>query len=54
MQQLDEKDQKILASALANPEWTVSGLARELTKRGLPISEKPITTHKTGRCSCAR
>lgn len=49
---LDAKDQEILKKALGNSDWTTSALSRELTKRGFAISEKPITTHRAGRCSC--
>jgi hypothetical protein len=52
LQGLNEKDQKILLEAIANTQWTVSGLAKELTARGLAISEKPINAHRQGRCSC--
>ena len=51
---LDAKDQEILKKALANPEWTHSGLARELTDRGLAISDQALRVHRLGRCTCAR
>ena len=53
LESLDSKDQSILVSALANDDWTAAALARELTTRGLAISEKPIMNHKRKRCSCA-
>jgi hypothetical protein len=54
LESLDSKDQSILVDALANEDWTAASLARELTTRGLAISEKPIMNHKRKRCSCAR
>jgi hypothetical protein len=53
LESLDQKDQAILADALANDEWTAAALARELTARGIAVSEKPIMNHKRKRCSCA-
>lgn len=52
METLNTKDQEILKNALQNPEWTTSALSKELTKRGFKISDKPIMTHRAGRCSC--
>lgn len=51
---IEPKDQEMLKQALANPLWTHSGLARELTDRGLPISDQALRTHRLGRCTCAR
>jgi hypothetical protein len=52
LQGLEKKDQEILIKALANPLWTHSALSRELKTKGIIISEKPITVHRAGRCSC--
>lgn len=53
-QQLDSLDQDILDKALGNPEvWGNTMLARELSKRGLMISEKAIRKHRAALCSCA-
>lgn len=49
---LDKKDQDILVDAIANPEWTAKGLARQLTARGLTISDHPILKHRKKECSC--
>ena len=49
---LDKKDQEILVGAIANPEWTAKGLARELTARGLAISDHPLLRHRKKECSC--
>lgn len=52
MNKLDEKDQLIFAHALAEPEWPAKALARELSSRGLSISDTPILKHRKGECSC--
>lgn len=53
MAQLDEKDQKILESALRDHDtWPTKTLSRELSARGLRISDTPITKHRNGGCSC--
>jgi hypothetical protein len=54
LESLDQKDQAILADALANEEWTAPALARELTSRGIAVSEKPIVLHRRKECSCSR
>jgi hypothetical protein len=54
LESLDPKDQAIFVAALANEEWTAGALSRELTARGIAVSEKPIMAHKRKRCSCAR
>jgi hypothetical protein len=54
LESLDSKDREILILALADNQWTAAGLARELTKRGIPISERPVMAHKRKGCSCAR
>jgi len=54
LESLDAKDKEILIQALADNQWTANALARELTNRGIPISEKPVMTHKRKGCSCAR
>jgi hypothetical protein len=53
LKKLDQADQNILLDALANEEaWGNTALAKALTDRGLPISEKPIRKHRGGYCSC--
>jgi len=54
LETLDTKDQAILVAAIANQEWTSTALARQLTARGITISEKPIVAHRRKVCSCAR
>jgi FixJ family two-component response regulator len=54
LESLEPKDQEILKNALANLAWTSVALARELTARGISVSEKTISWHRKGGCSCAR
>jgi DNA-binding HxlR family transcriptional regulator len=54
LESLEAKDKEILIQALSDNQWSAGALSRELTKRGIPISEKPITAHKRKGCSCAR
>ena len=49
---LEPKDVASLKKALENPDWTNKGLARELKRRGVSISETPISRHRRGECSC--
>jgi hypothetical protein len=49
---LEKKDQEILIAALANPDWKSKSLARELSTRGLSISDHPISRHRKKECSC--
>ena len=52
-EQLDESDSTIFMNAIANTvEWSNNGLASELTRRGVVISEKTIRKHRRGECSC--
>jgi DNA-binding HxlR family transcriptional regulator len=54
LESLEAKDKEILIQALGDPKWTASSLSRELTKRGMAISEKPVMHHMRKGCSCAR
>jgi hypothetical protein len=54
LETLDTKDQAILVAAIGNDLWKAPALARELTARGIAISEKPIMLHRRKECSCAR
>ena len=54
LESLDAKDQVILVNAVANESWKAPALARELTARGIAISEKPILAHRRKVCSCVR
>jgi hypothetical protein len=49
---LEKKDQEILDDALANPDFNSGALARELSSRGLRISDVSILRHRKKECSC--
>ena len=50
---LDDKDQAILQKALDNHHvWPVKTLSRELTARGLSVTEGPISLHRSSSCGC--
>ena len=49
---LDQNDQAILLRALFSPDWPIKTLSRELRKRGLEISETPLTNHRQKNCVC--
>lgn len=52
---LDENDQDILGKALlATNVWSAKALARELTNRGLAITEGPLSLHRSKSCGCYR
>lgn len=52
---LDDDDHDILQKALDNPEvWAAKTLARELTVRGLSITEGPLGLHRNHSCGCFR
>jgi len=52
---LEDKDREILEKALANKEvWASKALARELTNRGLAITEGPLGLHRVKSCGCFR
>jgi hypothetical protein len=53
LEKLEKKDQEILIAALDNPEWQSKALARELSARGLSISDHPISRHRKKECSCS-
>jgi hypothetical protein len=53
-QTLEPKDQEILKAAIANLDWTISGLYTELKHRGITISEKAMTAHRKGQCLCSK
>jgi hypothetical protein len=54
IESLEAKDAQLLKEAIANKGWTHVGLAQELTKRGLSISDQSLRVHRIGRCTCAR
>ena len=52
---LDEKDAAIYWAAIGNPvDWSTSSLARQLSLKGLKMSEQSLMRHRKGSCSCAR
>lgn len=51
---LEKKDKEILISALASQDWPALTLAKELTSRGLLISDGAITRHRKEICSCSK
>ena len=54
LNKLEKKDQEILIAALDNPDWQSKALARELSARGLSISDHPIGRHRKKECSCSK
>lgn len=52
---LDDSDKDILDKALSDTVvWSSKSLARELTNRGLAITEGPLGLHRTKSCGCYR
>jgi hypothetical protein len=54
LETLDAKDQAILEQSVANPDWPVSTLSRELQKRGITLGDKAIAAHRKGHCQCSK
>jgi hypothetical protein len=54
LSKLEKKDQEIFAAALASKEWASLTLAKELTSRGLLISDGAISRHRKEICSCSK
>ena len=52
LETLDQNDQAILLQAIFSPAWPIKTLSRELRKRGLEISETPLTNHRQKNCVC--
>jgi hypothetical protein len=52
MSDLDENDKTILKDALASTNvWSNRGLARALTERNVPVSERTIRERRLKACS---
>ena len=52
---VEDKDQQVLDKAFVSFEvWSSKALARELTNRGLAITEGPLALHRTKSCGCYR
>lgn len=55
LSELDADDAAILKDAVDNAiDWSVNGLETALSERGVKLSGKSITLHRTGRCSCSQ
>ena len=52
LESLNPADQQILTAALANLDWSIKGLSRELGKLGIRISETPLGSHRKADCTC--
>lgn len=54
LEKLDEGDSEALAKALNNESgWTASALSKEMTRRGLPLTDKAIKKHRWNECGCS-
>lgn len=50
---LDAKDRDILFKAIDDREnWPIKTLSRELRKRGIELSESPLSNHRAKNCVC--
>lgn len=52
--ELEPKDSKILADAIASPDWAARTLSMALKERGLMLSDSAISSHRKKMCSCGR
>lgn len=52
--QLEKKDQEIFQGAVSSQDWPALTLSKELTSRGLLISDGAIAKHRKGICSCSK
>ena len=51
---LDDDDKFIFTLALKDEEaWTASALSKEMTRRGLPLTDKAIKKHRWNECGCS-
>jgi hypothetical protein len=53
LESLEGVDRESLEEALNDKGWTASALSRELTRRGLPLTDKAIKKHRWGECGCS-
>lgn len=53
MDQLDDKDMRILQDNLDDPRWAHAHLAKALTERGFKCYADQVRHHRTGKCRCA-
>lgn len=49
---LSKEDKAILLAAVDNREWSITGLAAELERRGLKISRTVLERHRKRLCPC--
>ena len=50
---LNDKDREILFKAIEDREtWAIKTLSRELRKRGIELSESPLSNHRAKNCVC--
>jgi len=54
LESLEGADRDSLEEALADQDgWTASALSKELTRRGLPLTDKAIKKHRWNECGCS-
>lgn len=52
---LSKADREILYQAISNKEsWPIKTLSRELRRRGIELSDSPLTNHRNQTCVCFR
>jgi hypothetical protein len=53
LQGLTDKDREILGKAIQDRDnWPIKTLSRELGKRGVQLSESPLSNHRNRTCNC--
>lgn len=52
---LSNADRQILETAIASKDaWPIKTLSRELRRRGIELSDSPLTNHRNKTCVCFR
>lgn len=50
---LSESDRTILEDAIASKDtWPIKTLSKELRRRGIELSDTPLTNHRNKTCVC--
>lgn len=50
---LSDTDRKILEDAIASRDlWPIKTLSKELRRRGIELSDTPLTNHRNKTCVC--
>lgn len=49
---MEEADRTTFIEAVMDPRWPAKRLEAELRKRGVKISDTPISAHRAKACSC--